>query len=275
MKLEPKSPLSSEGHDMSIDLSSLKDLPAADKLRIVTELWNDIAASNEPIVVPEEIVREASRRSAELKADPSIAIDERELWRRIDGSASFGFILRSQTIWSRPQRTTTRYQRVLAVDFALPYAIDSRPLPNDQRPSRAFINSNELPRYTAFPTSSCSRNRNTSYTFSAYFTPRLTSLAGSPVRADVGRRTPRESPAELRSTTESTTLQSDCSNSLRVCTYANASSASGAEGYRFKSSRLRGGPSDDRIAGRSPRNWRPDRATSDRRSVYTGVRKSG
>ena len=70
---------------MSIDLSSLKHLPTADKLRIVTELWNDIAASNEPVVIPEEILQEASRRSAQLKADPSIAIDEKELWRRVDG----------------------------------------------------------------------------------------------------------------------------------------------------------------------------------------------
>jgi putative addiction module component (TIGR02574 family) len=70
---------------MSIHISSLKELPAADKLRIVTELWNDIVAANEPIVVPDEILRETSRRSAELKADPSIAIDEQELWRRVDG----------------------------------------------------------------------------------------------------------------------------------------------------------------------------------------------
>jgi hypothetical protein len=46
---------------MSIDISSLKELPAADKLRIVTELWNDIVAANEPIVVPDEIFRETSR----------------------------------------------------------------------------------------------------------------------------------------------------------------------------------------------------------------------
>lgn len=70
---------------MSIDISSLKELPATDKLRIVTELWNDIVAANEPIVVPDEILRETSRRSAELTADPSIAIDEQELWRRVDG----------------------------------------------------------------------------------------------------------------------------------------------------------------------------------------------
>jgi hypothetical protein len=37
---------------MSNDFSNLKALTTADKLRIVTELWNDIAASDEPIVVP-------------------------------------------------------------------------------------------------------------------------------------------------------------------------------------------------------------------------------
>jgi putative addiction module component (TIGR02574 family) len=70
---------------MSIDLSSLKDLSTSDKLRIVTELWNDIATSQEPLVIPDEILRESSRRSSELTADPSIAIDEKELWRRVDG----------------------------------------------------------------------------------------------------------------------------------------------------------------------------------------------
>ncbi len=80
-----RDPLQSPSQYMSIDLSSLKHLPAADKLRIVTELWNDIAASNEPVVIPEEILRETTRRSAEVKADPAIAIDEKELWRRVDG----------------------------------------------------------------------------------------------------------------------------------------------------------------------------------------------
>ena len=70
---------------MSIDISNLRNLPIADKLRIVTQLWDDIATSPSPIVVPQEILREASRRSAELNADPSIAIDDDELWRRVDG----------------------------------------------------------------------------------------------------------------------------------------------------------------------------------------------
>ena len=70
---------------MSDDISNLRDLPVSEKLRIVTQLWNDIAASSEPIVVPPDVLREASRRSAELKADPSMAIDDDELWRRVDG----------------------------------------------------------------------------------------------------------------------------------------------------------------------------------------------
>ena len=70
---------------MSLDISELRDLPVAEKLRIVTQLWDDIAASDEPIVLPPEQLREASRRSAELRANPSIAIDEDELWRQVDG----------------------------------------------------------------------------------------------------------------------------------------------------------------------------------------------
>ena len=70
---------------MSIDITNLRGLPVADKLRIVTQLWDDIAASNEPVVLPPEILQEAARRSEELKNDPSQAIDDDELWRRVDG----------------------------------------------------------------------------------------------------------------------------------------------------------------------------------------------
>jgi putative addiction module component (TIGR02574 family) len=70
---------------MTIDIADLRNLTISEKLRIVTQLWDDIAASREPIVVPPEVLREALRRSDELKADPSMAIDEDELWRRVDG----------------------------------------------------------------------------------------------------------------------------------------------------------------------------------------------
>jgi len=70
---------------MSIDIADLRNLPVSEKLRIVTQLWDDIAASGEPFVVPPEVLGEATRRSDELKANPSMAIDDDELWRRVDG----------------------------------------------------------------------------------------------------------------------------------------------------------------------------------------------
>ena len=70
---------------MSMNTTDFRDLPNSEKLRLVTELWNEIASSPEPIVVPPDVLREASRRSAELDDNPSLAIDDDELWRLIDG----------------------------------------------------------------------------------------------------------------------------------------------------------------------------------------------
>lgn len=70
---------------MSIDLDELRELPVPEKLRVITELWDDIANSNCPINLPDDVLVEATRRSDELKANPSIAIDDEELWRRVDG----------------------------------------------------------------------------------------------------------------------------------------------------------------------------------------------
>lgn len=70
---------------MSIDDSELHNLPNSEKLRIVEMLRDDIGASDEPIELHPWQRDEANRRRAELKADPSIAIDRDELWRRVDG----------------------------------------------------------------------------------------------------------------------------------------------------------------------------------------------
>lgn len=70
---------------MGIDLKELRSLPVEEKLRLVEILWDDIGASNEPIILHPWQANEVSRRSAELKSDPSIAIDRDELWRRVDG----------------------------------------------------------------------------------------------------------------------------------------------------------------------------------------------
>ena len=73
------------GAVMGIDLKELRSLPIAEKLRLVELLWDDIGASDEPIVLHPWQATEVARRSSELKADPSIAISREELWRRVDG----------------------------------------------------------------------------------------------------------------------------------------------------------------------------------------------
>ncbi len=70
---------------MSIDIATHRGLPVAEKLRLVTQLWDDIARENRPIIVPPDVLNEAKRRWDELAADPSLAIDEDERWRRVDG----------------------------------------------------------------------------------------------------------------------------------------------------------------------------------------------
>jgi putative addiction module component (TIGR02574 family) len=71
--------------DMFGPMSGMGDLSAVEKLRIVTALWDDIARSAEPIVVPDDILDESSRRSEQIADDPSMAIGDAELWRRVDG----------------------------------------------------------------------------------------------------------------------------------------------------------------------------------------------
>ncbi len=63
---------------------SLRALAPNQKLEIVTELWDDLAAAPPPALPGDELA-EMSRRRDELLANPEIAIDADEVWRRVDG----------------------------------------------------------------------------------------------------------------------------------------------------------------------------------------------
>ena len=63
---------------------SLRALPPDEKLAIVTQLWDDLAASSS-LTLPEDELAEMNRRRDELLANPNIAIDADEVWRRVDG----------------------------------------------------------------------------------------------------------------------------------------------------------------------------------------------
>jgi len=59
-------------------------LSMADKIRLVQEMWDEIAASDEPVNLPESVLEELQRRFEEAKRDPSVLITHEELWRRVD-----------------------------------------------------------------------------------------------------------------------------------------------------------------------------------------------
>ena len=67
---------------MSIDANELHALPAAEKMRIVEFLWDDLGESTAPIPLPDWVDREAARRRDEM-TDRSIGLTHEETWRRI------------------------------------------------------------------------------------------------------------------------------------------------------------------------------------------------
>ena len=69
---------------MLADFDSLRDLPIAEKLRLVDVLWDDIVHSEEAFPLQEWHRIEVERRLAEVERDPSLIITREELWRRVD-----------------------------------------------------------------------------------------------------------------------------------------------------------------------------------------------
>jgi len=67
-----------------MDTSSLQGLPADQKIKLVFEIWDEIAASDTPIVLSDNVISEIDRRCSELDSSPSLAIDEDEMWRRVN-----------------------------------------------------------------------------------------------------------------------------------------------------------------------------------------------
>ena len=66
-----------------MDTSEFQNLPTDQKIELVFKLWDEIAASDTPIVLSDSVKQEIDRRCDELDADPSVAIDEAEMWRRV------------------------------------------------------------------------------------------------------------------------------------------------------------------------------------------------
>ena len=71
-----------------MDTSHFQKLPTDQKIELVFQLWDEIVDSNEPVVLSDGVKAEMDRRCAGLDADPSLAIDEDEMWRRVNQKRS-------------------------------------------------------------------------------------------------------------------------------------------------------------------------------------------
>jgi len=68
---------------MSDSISSVFDLSPAEKLQLVQDLWDDLAAQTENVPIPEWHIEELERRGAIYDANPNSVIPWEESKRRI------------------------------------------------------------------------------------------------------------------------------------------------------------------------------------------------
>jgi putative addiction module component (TIGR02574 family) len=57
---------------MSVAYTELFNLPVAEKLRLLGDLWDSIAADPEQVPVPDGLIEELDRSKAEYQKDPGI-----------------------------------------------------------------------------------------------------------------------------------------------------------------------------------------------------------
>ena len=69
---------------MDTYLDSIRGLPTADKLRLVEQIWDDIASSSDPLPLPEWALAEAARRRDAMLADPELGDSHEDVWKRLD-----------------------------------------------------------------------------------------------------------------------------------------------------------------------------------------------
>lgn len=68
---------------MDLFTKSIRGLTAIEKLRLVEQIWDDLAAQEEPFPLPDWAVLEAARRRDEMIADSHLGMAPGEMWGRI------------------------------------------------------------------------------------------------------------------------------------------------------------------------------------------------
>jgi putative addiction module component (TIGR02574 family) len=76
-------PAPSWEESMNRAIESVFDLSPAEKLQLVEDLWDDLAASPEDVPVHDWQVQEAERRKVNLSANPASGLSWEDVKRRI------------------------------------------------------------------------------------------------------------------------------------------------------------------------------------------------
>ena len=71
---------------MDIYADAIRNLGPAEKLQLVEQIWDDLAAEEAPLPMPDWALTEATRRRDEMLADPNLGSSHGEVWKRINDS---------------------------------------------------------------------------------------------------------------------------------------------------------------------------------------------
>ena len=71
---------------MDLYTDTVRDLDPAEKLQLVEQIWDDLAAQETPLPLPDWARTEATRRRDEMLADPNLGSTHEEVWKRINDS---------------------------------------------------------------------------------------------------------------------------------------------------------------------------------------------
>lgn len=71
---------------MDLFADAIQPLPSAEKLRLVEQIWDDLASQEAPFPLPDWAVAEATRRRAEMIADPQLGSTHADIWSRLSAT---------------------------------------------------------------------------------------------------------------------------------------------------------------------------------------------
>jgi putative addiction module component (TIGR02574 family) len=80
---KPTVSFAGEAMEMSMEITSVFDLTPSEKLQLVEDLWDDLAATPEAVPVHDWQLQELVQRKARLAANPASGVSWEEVKRRV------------------------------------------------------------------------------------------------------------------------------------------------------------------------------------------------